>query len=179
MTTNIIITGFGGQGILFIGKILAYAALMKGKELSWLPSYGPEMRGGTANCHVIISDEPVGSPIIQNPDVLISMNKPSLDKFENKVVKGGHIIIDSTLIDRKVARDDVHAVYADATEIATECGKGSLANMVMLGALLKETGLFTLEEIKAGLEKTIPTKKQHLAGLNMEMIEKGYNIAAD
>lgn len=101
MTDNIIITGFGGQGILFVGKILAYAALLKGKQLSWLPSYGPEMRGGTANCHVIVSDEPVGSPIIINPNILISMNKPSLEKFENDVVPGGTIIYDKTLIDRK------------------------------------------------------------------------------
>lgn len=176
MTKNIVITGFGGQGILFAGKILAYAALMKGKELSWLPSYGPEMRGGTANCHVIISDEPVGSPIIQNPDVLISMNKPSLDKFENRVVKDGYIIIDSTLIDRKAARDDVTAVYVEATKLASEAGRNSLANMVMIGALLKATGIFTLEEIKAGVEKTTPASKQHLIASNMEMIEKGYNL---
>lgn len=177
MTTNIVITGFGGQGILFAGKILAYAALIKGKELSWLPSYGPEMRGGTANCHVIISDEPVASPIIQAPDVLISMNKPSLDKFENKVAKNGHIIVDSTLVDRKVDRDDVDSVYVEATKIATDAGKHGLANMVMLGALLKATGLFTIDEIKAGVEKTTPPKKQHLVAQNMEMIEKGFNIA--
>ena len=102
MTDNLIITGFGGQGILFAGKILAYAALMKGKQLSWLPSYGPEMRGGTANCHVIISDEPVGSPIIIHPNILISMNKPSLEKFENEVLPGGTIIYDKSLIDREV-----------------------------------------------------------------------------
>ena len=177
MTTNIVITGFGGQGILFAGKILAYAALIKGKELSWLPSYGPEMRGGTANCHVIISDEPVGSPIIQTPDVLISMNKPSLDKFENTVVKDGYIIIDSTLIDRKVKRNDVHAVYVEATKAATDADRHALANMVMLGALLKTTGIFDLVEIKAAVEKTTPPKKQHLVAQNMEMIEKGYNLA--
>ena len=175
MTTNIVITGFGGQGILFIGKILAYAALLKGKELSWLPSYGPEMRGGTANCHVIISDEPVASPIIQTPDILISMNKPSLDKFENKVAENGYIIVDSTLVDRKVTRDDVNAVYVEATKIATDEGKHALANMVMLGALLKATNLFTIDEIKAGVEKTTPPKKQHLVVQNMEMIQKGYN----
>ncbi len=176
MTTNIVITGFGGQGILFIGKILAYAALMKGKELSWLPSYGPEMRGGTANCHVIISDEPVGSPIIQVPDVLISMNKPSLDKFENTVAENGYIIIDSALIDRKIERKDVTSVYVEATKLATDAGKGSLANMIMLGALIKATGIFTLDEIRVGVEKTTPAKKQHLVQFNMEMIEKGYNL---
>ena len=177
MTTNIVITGFGGQGILFAGKILAYAALLKEKQLSWLPSYGPEMRGGTANCHVIISDEPVGSPIIQTPDVLISMNKPSLDKFEDKVAKDGYIIIDSTLIDRKVERDDVTAAYVEATKLASDAGKRNLANMVMLGALIKATGIFTLEEIRKGVEKTTPASKQHLVEVNMEMIQKGYDLA--
>lgn len=176
MTNNIIITGFGGQGILFAGKILAYAALLKGKQLSWLPSYGPEMRGGTANCHVIISDEPVGSPIIIHPDILVSMNKPSLDKFENEVKAGGAIILDSSLIDRKVQREDVRAIYVDATNLADENGKGTLANMVMLGALTKETGIFTLEEIKKGAEKAIPASKQQLLELNMKMIEIGYGL---
>lgn len=176
MTTNIIITGFGGQGILFAGKILAYTALVLGKQLSWLPSYGPEMRGGTANCHVIVSDEPVGSPIIITPDVLISMNKPSLEKFEGTVRSGGTILYDESLIDRDVARNDVTTVAVDATEIATEDGKAGMANMIMLGAFLKATGLFTLDEIRLGVEKTVPASKKHLIEVNMEMIEKGYNL---
>ena len=176
MTTNIIITGFGGQGILFAGKILAYTALVTGKQLSWLPSYGPEMRGGTANCHVIVSDEPVGSPIIITPDVLISMNKPSLDKFENAVVPGGTILYDSSLIDRKVTREDVKVTAVDATEIATSEGKAAMANMIMLGALLKATGIFTLDEIRLGVEKTVPPSKKHLIDVNMAMIEQGYNL---
>lgn len=176
MTTNIIITGFGGQGILFAGKILAYTALVFGKQLSWLPSYGPEMRGGTANCHVIVSDEPVGSPIIITPDVLISMNKPSLEKFEGTVRSGGTILYDKSLIDRDVARDDVTTVAVEATGIATDDGKAGMANMIMLGALLKATGLFTLDEIRLGVEKTVPASKKHLIEVNMEMIEKGYNL---
>ena len=176
MTTNIIITGFGGQGILFAGKILAYTALVLGKQLSWLPSYGPEMRGGTANCHVIVSDEPVGSPIIITPDVLISMNKPSLEKFEGTVRSGGTILYDKSLIDRDVARNDVTTVAVDATEIATEDGKAGMANMIMLGAFLKATGLLTLDEIRLGVEKTVPASKKHLIEVNMEMIEKGYNL---
>lgn len=176
MTTNIIITGFGGQGILFAGKILAYTALVTGKKLSWLPSYGPEMRGGTANCHVIISDEPVGSPIIITPDVLISMNKPSLEKFENTVVSGGTIIYDKTLIDREVSRGDVTVAAIEATGRATEEGKPGMANMIMLGALLKSTGIFTLDEIKMGVQKTVPPSKQHLIDTNMAMIEEGYNM---
>jgi 2-oxoglutarate ferredoxin oxidoreductase subunit gamma len=175
MTDNIIITGFGGQGILFAGKILAYAALLKGKQLSWLPSYGPEMRGGTANCHVIISDEPVGSPIIIHPDILVSMNKPSLDKFENDVVPGGTIIYDKTLIDRKVMRDDIKAAAVDATEIASREAKASMANMIMLGALLKVTGIFTLDEIYAGVLKAVPPSKKDMAELNMKLIKEGYN----
>lgn len=176
MTTNIIITGFGGQGILFAGKILAYTALITGKQLSWLPSYGPEMRGGTANCHVIVSDEPVGSPIIITPDVLISMNKPSLDKFEGAVKEGGTILYDKSLIDREVTREDVKVSAVPATEIATSDGKAGMANMIMLGALLKATGIFTLDEIRMGVEKTVPPTKQHLVDVNMAMIEKGYNL---
>lgn len=176
MTTNIIITGFGGQGILFAGKILAYTALVTGKKLSWLPSYGPEMRGGTANCHVIVSDEAVGSPIIITPDVLISMNKPSLDKFEDAVREGGTILYDKTLIDRDVRRKDVKVSAVEATGKATAEGKPGMANMIMLGALLKATGIFTLDEIKMGVEKTVPATKKNLIDVNMAMIEEGYNL---
>ena len=153
---EMILAGFGGQGILFAGKMLAYAAMLKNRHLSWLPSYGPEMRGGTANCHVIISDEPVGSPIITKPDVLVVMNKPSLDKFENEVAEGGIIFVDSSLIDRQVERKDVEAVYIDATELADKSGNKNLANMVMLGAVIKKTGLFTMDEIKDTIRKSIP-----------------------
>ena len=175
MTENIIIAGFGGQGVLFAGKILAYAALIKGKQLSWLPSYGPEMRGGTANCHVIVSDEPVGSPIIITPDILICMNKPSLDKFENDVRPGGTIVYDKSLIDRDVKRDDVKSVGIEATGIATNEAKANMANMIMLGALLKATDIFTLDEIRAGVEKAVPPTKKDLIDYNMKLIERGYN----
>ena len=176
MTNNIIITGFGGQGVLFAGKILATTALIKGKHLSWLPSYGPEMRGGAANCHVIISDEPVGSPIIINPDILLTMNKPSMDKFEDSVVPGGTIIYDKTLIDRDVKRDDVKSVAVDATKIATTQAKANMANMIMLGALLKATNIFTLDEINQGVRKAVPASKQEMAEYNIKLIEKGYNL---
>lgn len=176
MTDNIIITGFGGQGILFAGKILAYAALMKGKQLSWLPSYGPEMRGGTANCHVIISDEPVGSPIIIHPNILISMNKPSLEKFEKDVVPGGTIIYDKTLIDRDIQRDDVKVVAVEATKIAEKEAKANMANMIMLGALIKATGIFTLEEIEEGVKKAVPPTKKEMVEFNINLIKTGYNI---
>ena len=125
MTTQILIAGFGGQGILFSGKFLAYEGLLEGKELSWLPSYGPEMRGGTANCSVILSDTKVGSPIVLNPDVLIAMNGPSLDKYENETVKGGKIFVDSSLITRKVERTDVETYYIPATKMASDEGLSS------------------------------------------------------
>ncbi|MGN1097469.1 MAG: 2-oxoacid:acceptor oxidoreductase family protein [Clostridia bacterium] len=172
---EMILAGFGGQGILFAGKILAHAAMLKNKHLSWLPSYGPEMRGGTANCHVIIDDEPVGSPIIVRPDILVAMNKPSLDKFEDKVVSGGTVFADSSLIDRKVGRSDIRAVYVDATKIADSQGRKVLANMVMLGAVIRETGLFTIEEIKRAVEKAIPPKKAALMEPNIAAVTAGYN----
>lgn len=176
MNTNIIITGFGGQGILFAGKILANAAMLAGKHLSWLPSYGPEMRGGTANCHVIIADEPVGSPIITEPDILISMNRPSFDRFEHTVKGGGLIFIDKTLIDREAQRNDVRTLYIPATQTASEMGNSSLANMVMLGALLNATQLFSREEIQCAVEKSVPKAKPELAQLDIQAIFKGYTL---
>ncbi|NLL94515.1 MAG: 2-oxoacid:ferredoxin oxidoreductase subunit gamma, partial [Thermoplasmatales archaeon] len=138
--TDILLAGFGGQGVLFAGKVIAYAGLMEGKEISWLPSYGPEMRGGTANCSVCISDRPIGSPLVVNPDVLVAMNLPSLEKFEKDVVPGGLIIVDSSLIDKKVARDDVRVVYLPASKLAEENGLRGAANMVIVGRLFKEIG---------------------------------------
>lgn len=170
---EIILAGFGGQGILFTGKMLAFAAMLKGKQLSWLPSYGPEMRGGTANCHVIIDDTPIGSPIVTAPDLLVAMNKPSLDKFENTVSEGGYIFIDSSLVDCETKRGDVNAVYVDATRIADEGGNRSLANMVMLGAVLKKTGIFTLDEIEETMKKSLPQSKQALVETNMNAVRMG------
>ena len=129
---EIVIAGFGGQGLLFSGKVLAYAGLLEGRELSWLPSYGPEMRGGTANCNVILSDSPVGSPIVDHPNVLMVMNAPSLDKYEPAVVPGGYIFLDSTLITREVERDDVKVYRVPATQMANDMGYPGLANMILL-----------------------------------------------
>ena len=175
MTNEILFAGFGGQGILFSGKVTAYTGLVDEKSVSWLPSYGPEMRGGTANCHVIISDEPVGSPIIVNPTALVVMNKPSLDKFENEVVPGGKIFIDSALIDRKSDRTDIDQYLIPATNIANEMGMPKLANMIILGKMIKETGVADLETVKKGLEKSVPPTKQQLVETNMKAIELGYN----
>ena len=175
-TTQILIAGFGGQGVLFAGKFLAYKGLVQDKQVSWLPSYGPEMRGGTANCSVIISDTPVGSPIITNPDVLVAMNLPSLTKFVDTVVPGGKIIIDSTLIDAKVARSDVEVFYVPATQMAKDAGFGNLANMILAGKVLKETDSVAWDGNLETLEAFIPAKKANLIDINCQALQTGYNF---
>lgn len=178
MEYQIVIAGFGGQGLLFSGKVLAYAALMEQRELSWLPSYGPEMRGGTANCNVIISDTPVGSPIVQKPNVLMVMNTPSLDKYEDTVVPGGKIFVDSSLVSRKVARDDVDVYYIPATKMAGEMGIPTLANMILLGAIVKETGCVGDEAVLAGLKKIVSAKHANLLDANLQAIQAGKDFKA-
>ena len=170
---EIVIAGFGGQGLLFTGKVLAHAGLIEGRELSWLPSYGPEMRGGTANCNVILSDTPVGSPIVQHPNVLIVMNTPSLDKYEPMVVPGGKIFVDSTLITRTVERDDVEAFYIPATQMATDMGYHGLANMILLGAVLAKTGCVDDGTVDEALHHVIPARKANLFDANKACIEAG------
>ena len=170
---NILLAGFGGQGILFTGKVMAYAALMEGKELSWLPSYGPEMRGGTANCSVCISDNKIGSPLVVNPDVLVAMNLPSLETFEDTVVPGGMIIIDSSIIDKKVQRTDINVVYLEASRIAEENGLKGAANMVILGRLFKEHPFCSKENLDKGLQKSIPPRKAALIENNRKAIALG------
>ncbi len=175
MTHQILITGFGGQGVLFAGKFLAYKGLLEDKQISWLPSYGPEMRGGTANCSVIISDEPVGSPIVSRPDALIAMNLPSLDKFEEAVVPGGKVFIDSTLVGRKVLRQDIDAYYIPATRLAAEAGIPTLANMIILGKLIKETGAVSFENLTAAMKKVVSAKHAELLDINIQALQQGYD----
>ena len=175
MTTQILIAGFGGQGVLFAGKFIAYKGLMEEKEVSWLPSYGPEMRGGTANCSIILSDDPVGSPIVSNPDVLIAMNLPSLDKYEKAVVPGGTIIVDSTLISRKVEREDVKAFYIPATKMANDAGISSLANMIMMGKMIKETGIVNFDDVMDTLKKVVSAKRANLLDVNIKALKAGYD----
>ena len=170
---EIIIAGFGGQGLLFAGKVLAYGGLVEDKEVSWLPSYGPEMRGGTANCNVILSDTPVGSPIVQHPNVLIVMNTPSLDKYESTVVPGGKIFVDSTLISRKVEREDVEVFYIPATQMATDMEANGLANMILLGAVLRETACIKDETLPEALHHVIPARKADLFDVNMRAVQAG------
>ena len=174
-TTQIMIAGFGGQGVLFAGKFLAYKGMVQNKQISWLPSYGPEMRGGTANCSVVISDTPVGSPIITNPDMLIAMNLPSLQKFVDAVVPGGVIILDSTLIDVKVERTDVKVFYIPATQMAKDAGFSTLANMILTGKALKEMDIVSWEGNRETLESFIPAKKANLIDINCQALQTGYD----
>ncbi len=172
-TKQMLFSGFGGQGILFAGKFIAYKGLIEEKQISWLPSYGPEMRGGTASCSVIVSDEPIGSPIVSNPDLLVAMNLPSLDKFEGAVVSGGMIFADSTLIERQVARDDVKVFYIPATRLASENGMPTLANMIIVGKILKELGEFDEEAIGAALKKVISAKHADMLEVNLKAMRIG------
>ena len=175
-TTQILIAGFGGQGILFAGKFLAYKGLLEDLQVSWLPSYGPEMRGGTANCSVILSDTPVGSPIITNPDVLVAMNLPSLQKFVDAAVPGGKIFVDSTLIDAKVERTDVEVFYVPATQMAKDAGFSTLANMILMGKVIKETQAVRFDNNKETLESFIPAKKAKLIDINCQALQAGYDF---
>ena len=172
-TIQYLIAGFGGQGILFSGKFLSYKGLIDDKQVSWLPSYGPEMRGGTASCSVIVSDTPVGSPIVSNPDVLIAMNLPSLDKYEDSVVSGGTIYVDSTLIERKVRRTDVTVHYIPATGLASDNNMPTLANMIMVGKVLAESDDFGAESVDAALKKVISAKHADMMEINMKAMQIG------
>ena len=179
MTREYLFAGFGGQGLLFSGKVLAYKGLIENKNVSWLPSYGPEMRGGTANCSVIISDDPVGAPIISNPDVLVAMNLPSLDKYENDVKAGGTILVDSSLIERKVRRDDVNVYYVPATRLAGEINASTLANMILMGKLLSVFGEYDEEMVSAALGKCVSARHQDLLELNHKAMEIGRDYKED
>ncbi len=172
-TKQFLFSGFGGQGILFAGKFLAYKGLLDEKQVSWLPSYGPEMRGGTASCSVILSDDAVGSPIVSAPDVLVAMNLPSLDKYESSVVSGGLIFADSTLIERKVARDDVKVVYIPATRLAGENGIPTLANMIIVGKMLSELNDFGDASIEAALAKVVSAKRADMLDANRKALKLG------
>ncbi|MCG8502651.1 MAG: 2-oxoacid:acceptor oxidoreductase family protein [Firmicutes bacterium] len=171
---EMILAGFGGQGIMFAGRLIASAGMIAEKEVSWLPSYGPEMRGGTANCHVIVSDQPVGSPIVVAPTTLVAMNRPSLDKFEDAVLSDGLLIMDSSLIDRKIKRKDIKVIKIPATRMAADMGAGKLANMIMVGQWIKETGLLSMEIVKMSLEKVVSANKQDLMDINIKALELGY-----
>lgn len=173
---KIVFAGFGGQGILFAGKLVAYKGLLENKYVSWLPSYGPEMRGGTANCSVIVSDEQIDSPMVPTPDILMVMNGPSLDTFEDCVAPGGRIFADSSLIDRRVRRTDVETFYVPASQMANEAGMPALANMILAGKLLKETPALSGGSIDAVLGKIISARHKDMLEQNRKALEMGFAV---
>ncbi len=177
MQTEIILAGFGGQGIMFAGQILSYAAMDTGKEVTWIPSYGPEMRGGTANCTIVIADEEIGSPVVQNPEVALVMNLPSLDKYEPLVRPGGVLVINSTMVDRGAKRKDITVVALPCNDIAEQIGSPRLANMVAIGALLTAKPVLGVGDIQAALNAHMPGRHKNLLPKNVEALQKGAEYA--
>jgi 2-oxoglutarate ferredoxin oxidoreductase subunit gamma len=177
METSIIISGFGGQGTLFAGQVLTYAALDYGKHCTWIPSYGPEMRGGTAHCTVIISDEEIGSPLVRNPDIVLAMNLPSLDKYEPLVKEKGTIIANKSLINRETEREGINTLFISGNEIAEELGNSRITNMVLVGAMLEMSGVLPLDMVKKALDKHIPERNRKYLPLNFEALDKGAEFA--
>ncbi|HPS42812.1 MAG TPA: 2-oxoacid:acceptor oxidoreductase family protein [Anaerolineaceae bacterium] len=173
MQTEIIFAGFGGQGVLFGGQLLAYAAMDEGKEVTWIPSYGPEMRGGTANCTVVISDEEIGSPMVSNPQAAIVMNRPSLDKYEPLVKPGGVLVVNDSMVDRKTTRTDIKVISVKANEIAESLGNQRMANMVLLGAMLAALPVLPLDAIDKALQGHLPERHQKLLPKNYEALREG------
>jgi 2-oxoglutarate ferredoxin oxidoreductase subunit gamma len=177
MQTEIMIAGFGGQGILFAGQLLAYAAMDSGYEVTWIPSYGPEMRGGTANCTVIIADEEIGAPTVRNPKAALVFNLPSFDKYEPLVVPGGALIANASLVDRGFTRSDLKAVLIPANEMAESLGDKRMTNMVMLGAMLGALPVLPLESIEKSLENHLPARHKRLLPLNFQALQQGAEFA--
>ncbi len=177
MILNMLIAGFGGQGVLFMGKVAAYTAMVEDKCVSWLPSYGPEMRGGTANCSVCIDNEPIGCPIVLEPETLVVLNSPSYDKFVNAVQPGGQIFIDSALIDAKCTRTDIKAHYIPCTQMSKDEDLSGLANIIMLGKVLRETGFTSFDVLCEAMRKCVPAKKAHLVDANLRALKLGYEYA--
>lgn len=179
MQEEIIISGFGGQGSLFAGQLLAYAAMDQGLHVTWIPSYGPEMRGGKARCTVVISDEVIGAPLVRRPSAAIVLNIPSMEAFEDMVKPGGVLVVNSSMIPQKSERDDIKVVYAPASDLATELGNLRLANVLCLGALVEATGAISLEAIEQALDDHLPKRHRKLLGLNKKALHKGAALAAN
>ncbi len=174
---EVVVSGFGGQGVLSAGRLVAAAGLLEGREVSWLPSYGPEMRGGTANCHVIVSDEPIGSPVLNECDALIALNAPSLEKFESMVRPGGTILIDRTLVPEAPARSDVRLIAIEASAKASEMGNMTYAGVILLGALAQATGGFRRDSFEKALAEILPASKHALIPEEMEAFDLGRTLA--
>lgn len=177
MQKEIIIAGFGGQGVLFGGQVLAYAAMDSGKVVTWIPSYGPEMRGGTANCTVIIADDEIGSPLVKNPPLAIALNLPSFDKYEELLAPGGTLIVNQSMVDRGAKRTDINVILVPCNEIAEEIGDKKLLNMVAVGALLTALPELTLKDIEKALEGHLPARHKHLLPKNYEALKRGFEVA--
>jgi len=177
MHHEIVIAGFGGQGVLFAGQLLAHAALDQGLETTWFPAYGPEMRGGTAHCTVIVSDEPIGSPVVRNPRAAIVMNLPSLEKYEPLVREGGVLIVNRSLVERTVERTDLDVVSVRADEIAQGLGDKRMANVVLLGALLERLGTLPLERVETTLREILPARRKKLLEPNVAALRRGAEAA--
>jgi len=177
MTKQYIFAGFGGQGMLLIGKFVAMACMLEGKHVSWLPSYGPEMRGGTANCSVTVSDEPVASPMVEKADAIIAMNRPSLDKFEDHVKPGGVLVINSSIIDRKAVRDDIKVVYCDANRIAEEVKNPKGANVAILGALMEATEVADTDKMIEAIRLELGERKARFLEGNKAALFAGMEAA--
>jgi 2-oxoglutarate ferredoxin oxidoreductase subunit gamma len=177
MQTELILAGFGGQGIMFAGQILSYAAMDAGKEVTWIPSYGPEMRGGTANCTVVIADEEIGAPVVKNPDVALAMNLPSLDKYEPLVKPGGVLVVNESMVDRPAKRKDITVVAIPCNKIAEEIGSPRLANMVAIGALIEARSVLSLGDLETALNNHMPGRHKHLLPKNVEALTKGGEFA--
>lgn len=178
MLHEIIIAGFGGQGVMSMGQLLAYSGMHEDNYVSWLPSYGPEQRGGTANCSVIISDEPIGSPLIPYPTIAIVLNKPSFDKFEPLVVPGGLLIINSSLVDKKSARKDIKVIEVPASQLAIEIGESMVSNSILLGAFLKLSEAVSLNSVIEALKKVLPERRHNLIPINKVALEKGIDFVS-
>lgn len=180
MEISIVVAGFGGQGVLFTGQILAYAGMDDKRNVTWIPSYGPEMRGGTANCTVIIADEPIGSPIVTNPDVALVFNQPSFDKYEPLVRENGLLVVNSAIVDATSERKDLEVVHVPANSIAEETEGGSIKmlNMAMVGAMLARRSFLSLEAIEDTLHNHLPASKAHLVEGNIAVLRRGYEAAA-
>jgi 2-oxoglutarate ferredoxin oxidoreductase subunit gamma len=179
MQKEIIISGFGGQGVLFAGQVIAYAAMDSGKQVTWIPSYGPEMRGGTANCTVVIADHEIGSPLVKNPPLVIALNLPSYDKYEPMTQAGGTLVVNQSMVDRGAKRTDINTVFVAANEIAEQIGDKKLTNMVTVGALLAALPEVTIETISAALKAHLPARHQHLLPKNYEALRRGFESAKE
>ncbi|GAB4543174.1 MAG: 2-oxoacid:acceptor oxidoreductase family protein [Anaerolineales bacterium] len=177
MQKELIISGFGGQGVLFGGQVLAYAAMDSGKQVTWIPSYGPEMRGGTANCTVVIADHEIGSPLVKNPPLAIALNLPSFDKYEPLMQTGGTLVVNQSMVDRGAQRNDVHVLLIPCNEIAEEIGDKKLLNMVAMGALLSALPEVKLQDVEKALEAHLPARHKHLLPKNFEALKRGYEAA--